>query len=585
MIQCCRKPDCILGRAPYRTYVNEIEAVIPYYEQFVGSGSLYTYLTITFPETERDLGRPSLAAKQALGAILIVTASQKTNPSQFERLWPCIRDQLFTLLKFYPLRDSTSRSSEAIAFKEYLIYATTLIIIIFKTSGRPHVPAREAISRTEAAPFLVYTLDTVLHLSGTENPAFEIVWRIWITYRDAAFSHPSYAPTLNRLVKEYDIADICVRRLVAAVNRQELDFYLVDNAIMLSSFYSNAAPNMMLNMVAKNVVNWVPLLLLTSVITGKQAIPLMYKMTSWGNPIVVNSLVLLKKAFYGPTWVIEALDGHLLVSIAKLACSDSSPSNPQETRSYLNLFPAIRPYMVCRSVLRRVNHELETIDRSGLLVRNNAIHAALEILKQDCLRIKEDWILFQDRDIPKGYGGCRNSNCPRKQNPSNPPERLAFKCSGCKVALYCSQKCQKQSWKNVHREECKNYQPDEPGQYFILVQIMKSLTSVVEGLSYRMTRLDFDFLRFLVKKTMQDKCPEIVQPPKKKSLLLVIEADCNVWPIDFSTHTIPWNHLDIISPFSTDIYNREEVGAQLRIHSPCGTLLHEFLFRVEDSED
>lgn len=41
--------------------------------------------------------------------------------------------------------------------------------------------------------------------------------------------------------------------------------------------------------------------------------------------------------------------------------------------------------------------------------------------------------------------------CDECQN-ENPPK----KCSQCKKALYCDQKCQIKNWKRVHRKECKS---------------------------------------------------------------------------------------------------------------------------------
>jgi len=51
---------------------------------------------------------------------------------------------------------------------------------------------------------------------------------------------------------------------------------------------------------------------------------------------------------------------------------------------------------------------------------------------------------------------CANSACERKPGPGG----KSFKqCSGCKVLCYCSTICQKEHWRKVHKQHCKNLHP------------------------------------------------------------------------------------------------------------------------------
>ena len=51
-----------------------------------------------------------------------------------------------------------------------------------------------------------------------------------------------------------------------------------------------------------------------------------------------------------------------------------------------------------------------------------------------------------------GYDGCNNRGCKRTESTSKKFSR----CSGCKVAMYCSRDCQVEDWKIRHKKVCKD---------------------------------------------------------------------------------------------------------------------------------
>ena len=51
-----------------------------------------------------------------------------------------------------------------------------------------------------------------------------------------------------------------------------------------------------------------------------------------------------------------------------------------------------------------------------------------------------------------GYYGCNAAGCFRTERHDAPQ---FDRCSGCKVAIYCSRKCQVKDWKERHKKNCK----------------------------------------------------------------------------------------------------------------------------------
>lgn len=66
------------------------------------------------------------------------------------------------------------------------------------------------------------------------------------------------------------------------------------------------------------------------------------------------------------------------------------------------------------------------------------------------IRIKNPYVLIpENRVIPNLCYGCLS-----EKNNLN-------RCAGCKVVKYCSKKCQTESWKDIHKLECKIFRKSQ----------------------------------------------------------------------------------------------------------------------------
>lgn len=187
----------------------------------------------------------------------------------------------------------------------------------------------------------------------------------------------------------------------------------------------------------------------------------------------------------GLSRVVSALEGRLILAVFKaghlLMLGDVGA---RLGGALADLFKAITPYLVYRSVLRRAIKSIKT-------VRNLGLEQSMESTISSSHPFWQSWMVFcdftEDRYIfksstidacskrerlqvvcwnpmvcyppffllsilPDFLVSCSSPQHPKSSAFSTTPLKL---CDGCKMAYFCSGKCQQIGWKNGHREECR----------------------------------------------------------------------------------------------------------------------------------
>ncbi|KAL0578058.1 SET and MYND domain-containing protein 3 [Marasmius crinis-equi] len=166
---------------------------------------------------------------------------------------------------------------------------------------------------------------------------------------------------------------------------------------------------------------------------------------------------------YGHTAVIQALEARLILTLVKsvdFVKADWMIPNPNPpTRlgeQYQKLLDTIAGYAMYYSVATTLTKALYRGEKYlGGTTRMTFKDEYLAFKKtvEERLMILGEWEMH-------GMNVCVNSRCTLR---AHMPDKKAkgeripfFRCSGCRIFYYCSNKCQKQAWAE-HKETCRNF--------------------------------------------------------------------------------------------------------------------------------
>ncbi|KAJ8093986.1 hypothetical protein PM082_009871 [Marasmius tenuissimus] len=214
--------------------------------------------------------------------------------------------------------------------------------------------------------------------------------------------------------------------------------------------------------------------------------------------VMIIRLILQHTFRYGLTWVNQSLDsGTLFSSLAMVWISHkveaSYPGMELDAASYPELLDGLRPFLIFRSVLKRVSRELRNIRESGLLgildeETDKELRMSLERIREEAVGFRRSMRKFDAKARREKERYCVNEMCDIKYTRRDHKGRQleAKCCSRCRVATYCSSACQTTHWnEGGHRDECRTLPRPKSGQ------------------SCQPSHLDISFVKYLVRQHLE----------------------------------------------------------------------------------
>ncbi|KAG7086778.1 hypothetical protein E1B28_002708 [Marasmius oreades] len=461
--------------------------------------------------------------------------------------WVKMCDWTVHLLYIYVLGKRTPKKSKGKAFQHRLIVLAENLCHIPGKYGRFN-EAFEGVSVPVAfssVPHLIPTMIKVsIHLLSLDHPWYMTTW---MKIHDEAEKIPDkFKACIEEMETEhgYNIAQYLTDHFSTISSQSDIDFCTLrsDIILLLQIFHSCPESNIFHRMLSRGVTKAFANIMVAAASQAYlvDAPPIAYYDR---DNLSFLSALLARCLTGGITWVCEALDCHFLIALVQLAVlPDNGDAHikdgiPLLFVSYAKLTKLLRPFLVYRSVLNRTRRELRLVRDSELLGRldeRNSFRLALEDLDREAERLKGLQRQFESStNLPSL---CSVQKCWWVR-----PGAKLQRCSGCRVAVYCSRQCQRADWEK-HKELCDKY--DRP----------------TDGLSYRISQLDTLFLKFLIQREIRERP---VRPPahnrsgkKSKSKVraedVVVQFNLRVSPMQV-TYTTSAKVLQEILSLSTGL--------------------------------
>ncbi|SJL13265.1 uncharacterized protein ARMOST_16704 [Armillaria ostoyae] len=239
------------------------------------------------------------------------------------------------------------------------------------------------------------------------------------------------------------VAFPCLGRLILQIHSREPDYYVLKRCMMTMFNFSANSPPVKRAFLAADGVRWT-CQLLRRLSSRKLVLSMTMDDFETSKGIISLCASYLSGAFADQfTWVGEALQAHLLLSIMKcqpyfmLAGGGHTPD--RTTGNTLNdvlvhLLNEVNCHSVIRAVLRQATRAIREVEWHPFSIEKG--------IEKDAPKLWEAWARLKKA-------------CPLP--PEVTPEAMLpslKKCVGCCYAYYCSTKCQKEAWKGGHREIC-----------------------------------------------------------------------------------------------------------------------------------
>ncbi|KAK7041518.1 hypothetical protein VNI00_009388 [Paramarasmius palmivorus] len=374
-------------------------------------------------------------------------------------LLPCVCRWLTFLVQNFIL-GRTPRTLHEMTLQKHMAYLSQRLVEI---AVDPSFEALHNHSKSvHFSHFFATMLHVAIHLLESGDPWF----RTLFTALKRVITDDDMLAILSELPHEHDLPAICVHALIAAHETRHPDL-LAPVDVDLRTFRQY------------HIVKWLARTL-SSLAKRITAIELEELKVACANMILCAEMITCH-ILSGYTWVIEALDSHILPSIAKTRFLDTQLYRVGELADspfrlavpYMELINAIRPFTLIHPVALRVpRHAQRVLACLGAqrLLPDDPFNKAFSSLLREAQLSHEDIRRFRT-----GLGGtyCGNAKCPETIVSSTDSPKMK-KCSQCHVVAYCSSKCQKQDWKANHREACPLLKPEHPGDGFRLSSIDKA---------------------------------------------------------------------------------------------------------------
>ncbi|KAK0229746.1 hypothetical protein EDD85DRAFT_122614 [Armillaria nabsnona] len=262
------------------------------------------------------------------------------------------------------------------------------------------------------------------------------------------------------------VAFPCLVRLILQIHSREPDYYVLKRCMMTMFNFSANSPPVKRAFLAADGVRWT-CQLLRRLSSRKLVLSMTMDDFETSKGIISLCASYLSGAFEDQfTWVGEALQAHLLLSIMKcqpyfmLAGGGHTPD--RTTGNTLNdvlvhLLNEVNCHSVIRAVLRQATRAIREVEWHPFSLEKG--------IEKDAPKLWKAWARLKKAvgtrmEMRKNYlwrdkAECMNAECPLP--PQVTPEAIIpplKKCVGCCYASYCSRKCQKEAWNRGHREIC-----------------------------------------------------------------------------------------------------------------------------------
>ncbi|KAL0063157.1 hypothetical protein AAF712_009949 [Marasmius tenuissimus] len=368
-----------------------------------------------------------------------------------------------------------------------------------------------SVSPIKTTPrFLPVMVDLTFHLVEVLDPQFEIIWSQVTKLMSDRISVMQFHTAVSLdLQNVYNIPLISTRLIQKLTTDPEIDVYAIVHPFLAKRIVKRIA----------DVLEYV----------ASKAESISREDTQVAVNCVGFCCNVLKRCFEdGFTWVCEGLDGGIITSIINIFLSKLPKAIGREEfasmkKSCTEVLLAIKPYLIFRSVLNRVVRNGKKLQaQRGLFRKLKAVSSEFEgsvrVFFDHAVALKRPMYLFDDISASNT---CVNTTCPKR---NGPPTRLNEKklklklCSSCRVATYCSKKCQIMDWEAIHRRECCTDRPSDAGH------------------SFRPSALDAAYMAFLG----DDECApqrqfkQLARSSPVERASKVVQLDFRQWPMDAS---------------------------------------------------
>ncbi|KAL0574360.1 hypothetical protein V5O48_007602 [Marasmius crinis-equi] len=480
------------------------------------------------PVSSIDISHPTSALQEVLiaitsfaGPIRVQSTMMLFDSLPLRTLWPSIAGWTVALMKAFVL-EGTPTTPEGIQFRDTLLYGS---------SGIPRLLQYiDPMGACTQVPQLIPTLtDVALWLAEINHPAFELCWR---QLRVVTPSHKQlksqFQGCVDLLRTRYDIPRILLGIIADASRNSYPDVWLSEASLSLLHACTNCRSELNRHLRASNGVHWLAHIM--SRIAVKRSVLRNGDVEDASSIAAFGCHFLLESLKDGLTWVIQMLDGHVILSMAKLVdiIREGHYINPTGDLegNMVTLMDAFKPFLLYRSVLNRVARDIRITDATATLKIDGPgkrFWKAFEDLRAEAQRTKAILREF-DADETRGPGTascCVHRECSRN-NPGQavsadrPTTTKVQRCGGCRVATYCSRECQRADWKAGHREKCKSL----------------GLGPTI-GDSGRISHLDIAFIKFLTHRDLETR-----QSLLSNRASVVAQYDYRLWPMKFSVISV-----------------------------------------------
>ncbi|EEB93727.1 hypothetical protein MPER_07580, partial [Moniliophthora perniciosa FA553] len=318
--------------------------------------------------------------------------------------------------------------------------------------------------------FIRLTFEVSIHLAATSNPSFEMIWSKTSSLLSSQAARDEFKAVVANIPSRfgYDAKQLCFNLLRSLSMASPIDPWALRGALNLMNAFTHCSNDIHRGLLAMNVVKLLTRTL-SRISSPKNIISVKEGDIGMTCECVTEICEYLVDLFHdGHTWVVQALDGHVLHHIVEVTISrrlnklkDPPPNLYDMRKASQDLVLAIKPFIVFRSVVNRVLREVRALSEYGYIWRLSKVDQELE---KELSSLYDEAVLLKNAmqilDSSGDLRPCLNPNCT-----SVDPGALK-RCSACLAAIYCSAKCQKEHWEAEHRELCREARPP-PGIAFL----------------------------------------------------------------------------------------------------------------------
>ncbi|KAI3603082.1 mynd zinc finger domain-like protein [Moniliophthora roreri] len=345
------------------------------------------------------MSSPDARLRSILDSI-VIAANRDVIP--LEQVWRQADAWISFLVRAF-IRQGLATTPEGIDFQDRLITVSSF----FLCSCLRDFPSRSA---NHLYPFFILMFELAVYIADIDHPCFGILWEeIYVALNvSRSLGHRLLINSVASVASKYDVGALCIRRLAAAVNAwADIDVATVYSAISFLVFCGYHVSDIHQRLLSLHGIRWVALVMSHTASKLHPFSPGCKRL----NELLSHCTSFLEANIAGnPAAIREALDGHLLIALAKL--NKIKEFCAYDLRiDFANLVQHIEFGIFVRSVLNRVLREWKVVQRRGLLQSSLTsaeegesgcvLYDALQALNVKARKMKESMRIFDAMKIPR----------------------------------------------------------------------------------------------------------------------------------------------------------------------------------------